>query len=102
MKIDINNPYTSLSHNTIVNQDPTAAYSDAGAANNPVSAARTDSVTISSAARLVAVASRPPDTEPGFDEQRVAEPGIAIHSNNYAVNPERVAEKLLQFSMRLQ
>lgn len=102
MKIDINDSYTQPSHNTITGQKPPAAHSESAAENESASPGRTDSVTISSAARLVDGSSMAGDADPVFDTQRVARLKATIRTGNYVINHEQTAVKLHEFTLKVQ
>jgi len=102
MNININNSYAAPTNKTITHQESRPAHGDPAAEKGPISPANFDSVTISNAATLVDGAIRVNNQEPVFDTQRVAELKNSIREGNYVVNPEQVAEKLHQFTMRLQ
>ena len=96
MKVDINNAYTARNA-TIQNTEATQRNSTS--AQGLSSTAATDSVKLSSAARIAGNVIQAQSLEPTFDTQRVAELKFEIHAGLYVANPERIAEKLQQFAL---
>jgi len=102
MKIDDNSIYSSLFQGTAASQATLADRSDSTSERTTISPRRSDSVTLSGAARLVGHSSGTSKANVTFDAHRVAELKYAVHTGGYAINPDQVAEKLHKFSMSLQ
>lgn len=102
MKIDSNSSHIPPSHNTLTDKESMAADSVDGAKIEPAGQANRDSITISDTALLVDRSSRANDVDATFDAHRVAELKSSIQTGHYMIDPERVAEKLHQFTMSLQ
>ena len=102
MSIEINNTLYSQTHGTLASQERPAAHGNSGDAPGPDTLPQTDRITLSRAAtHLANFGSAGVDTG-ATDSQRVAAISKAVHSGNYVINPEQVAEKLQQFSANWQ
>ena len=67
-----------------------------GSAGSNTSAAPTDSVHITESARSLAALSRTVSETPDVDTKRVAAVQQSLASGSYQINPERIADSMLQ------
>lgn len=102
--MDINNnaSVTQQTGNTKSSQEAGPNNSDATASHYPVNATTADRLTLSETARLIDSLADITSTFPPSDQQRIAKLQQEITAGTFNIDPVRITERLLQFSMSLR
>jgi len=74
---------------------------NSGGSSAPQSAPRSDSVQITQSARALNSLSEAVNGTPDIDTSRVASLQQALSTNSYTINPERIANSMLQLEQEL-